>query len=449
MDRREFLHTGIMATLAAKVLGDVTLAQGGQQATPPAGGAAASGAAAQPAGTPAPRKLIMDCYTRNLHWLRDPDQIAEAAIEMTCGGIQPTVGAYPAHIDATKVTTELPAFVKTMQKHGLRVKQIRGGNQTSADAAGLEAMVAAMGQAGATHYWCGTDQYDLTKPILPQLDAIKKKVEGFVALNQKHGTTLMYHTRAGANSVGSVVWDLLYVMKDFDPKYVGFHWDTGHMSHHGSNMWELLMRTAGPYVAAVSWKDRTNEQNLGFLGEGGPFPGPDPTAAAAAQAAAGGRGRGRGGNQAPAAGAPGAGAPAARGGAPGQAGAGAGRGEGGVGEGEAPGGGRGRGGRGRGGGGPREFPLPLAGNTFARGGGWTSVMVPMGTGVVDIFRYARVLRDIDFNGPMELQAEYPNGGAQSGADKLTLPREMVIGNLKRDVLTIRAALQQSGTGLSC
>jgi hypothetical protein len=76
-------------------------------------------------------------------------------------------------------------------------------------------------------------------------------------------------------------------------------------------------------------------------------------------------------------------------------------------------------------------------------------MVPMGTGVVDIFRYARVLRDIDFNGPMELQAEYPNGGAQSGADKLTLPREMVIGNLKRDVLTIRAALQQSGTGLSC
>ena len=105
-----------------------------------------------------------------------------------------------------------------------------------------------MGQLGVTHYWLGTDNYDLTKPILPQLDAIKTKVEQFVKLNQKHGTTLMYHTRAGANSVGSVVWDLLYVLKDFDPKYVGFHWDTGHMSHHGSDMWETLMRTAGPYV---------------------------------------------------------------------------------------------------------------------------------------------------------------------------------------------------------
>jgi hypothetical protein len=49
---------------------------------------------------------------------------------------------------------------------------------------------------------------------------------------------------------------------------------------------------------------------------------------------------------------------------------------------------------------------------------------------------------------MELQAEYPNGGSENGSDYLTLPRAQVIGNLKRDVLTIRAAFQQSGTGLT-
>ena len=74
--------------------------------------------------------------------------------------------------------------------------------------------------------------------------------------------------------------------------------------------------------------------------------------------------------------------------------------------------------------------------------------MPMGTGLVDIFRYAAAVRDIGFNGPMELQAEYPNGSSESGSDKLTLPRAQVIGNLKRDVLTIRAAFQQSGTGLT-
>ena len=72
----------------------------------------------------------------------------------------------------------------------------------------------------------------------------------------------------------------------------------------------------------------------------------------------------------------------------------------------------------------------------------------MGSGLVDLFRYANVLRDIGFNGPMELEAEYPNGGAESGNDKITLPRAQVLGNLKRDILTIRAAFQQSGTGLS-
>jgi len=75
-------------------------------------------------------------------------------------------------------------------------------------------------------------------------------------------------------------------------------------------------------------------------------------------------------------------------------------------------------------------------------------MVPMGEGMVDIFRYAAVLRDIGFSGPMELEAEYPLGGVERGADRITLPREQVIGALKRDVLTIRAAFQQSATGLS-
>jgi sugar phosphate isomerase/epimerase len=337
MDRREFLHASVVATLAGKVLGDATLARAQAPASRPASGAPA----------PAARRLIMDAYTRHLHWIRSADEIAETAIAMTCGGVNPTIQPHPGHINPANVATELPAFVKTMQKHGLRVTQVRGGGQTQVDAA-VEAMVGTMAQLGVTHYWLGTDTYDLTKPIVPQLDAIKAKVERFVALNRKHRTTLMYHTRAGANAVGSVVWDLLYVLKDFDPKHVGLHWDTGHMSLHGANMWELLMQTAGPYVVAIGWKDRAGEQR-----------------------AVGGR-----------------------------------------------------------------------------GGRTSSAYVPMGTGLVDIARYAAVMRDIGFDGPMELEAEYPNGGSENGADTLTLPRSQVIENLKRDVVAIRAGLEQSGTGLA-
>ena len=45
---------------------------------------------------------------------------------------------------------------------------------------------------------------------------------------------------------------------------------------------------------------------------------------------------------------------------------------------------------------------------------------------------------------MEIQAEYANGGAGNGLDKITLPREQVLGAMKRDLLTLRAVLGPAG-----
>ena len=95
-------------------------------------------------------------------------------------------------------------------------------------------------------------------------------------MNQKHRIKLVYDTAPGAASVGGVVLDLLPIMKAFDPRYIGFHWDTGHMALHGDGMWETLMRHAGPYVAAIGWRDRGWVQDLGLKGEGGPYAGPYP-----------------------------------------------------------------------------------------------------------------------------------------------------------------------------
>jgi hypothetical protein len=452
MDRREFFQKSLIATVASRVLSDITLAQ----AVPPAAG--------QGVGATQGRHLVLDAYARHLQWIRNTDELAEAAVDLTCGGVCPLIQSYPGHVNPANIKTDLPAFVSTMKKHGLRVKQVRGGTETQVDA-GVDTLLGTMQQAGVTHYSLGTDTYDLTKPIMPQLDAIKMRVDQFVRLNQKYGTTLTYYTAAGGNAVGAVVWDLLYVLKDFDPRHVGFHWDTGSMARHGNDTWELLMRTAGPYVAAMSWQDRSWVQELPLKGEGGPYPGPGGTAAAA-----GGRGRGgappaggRGGPVAPAgagAGAPPAGAAGAAAGPGGREAGAPPAGAGGRGAavaadpaagGEdvpAAGGRGGRGGRGGGGAaGAAGMPRPLATEIFARGGGWTAPYVPMGTGTVDLFGYAKVLRDIGFDGPSELVAAYPNGGAEAGADKITLPREMVLGSMKRDILTLRAAVAQSGSGL--
>jgi sugar phosphate isomerase/epimerase len=456
VDRRQFLHRGLGATFVSPLLSDLAFAQP-QTPAPPA---------ARPAVL-SPRKLVLDVYTKQLQWMRSADDVAQAAIEMVVHGVCPTVEAYPGHIDPAKVTQELPAFVNRIRGHGLRVTQFKGPDVseiTAANAVNVEAMVGAAAQAGLTHYQLGGYTYDLSKPLNPQLDAIKLRVDKFVRLNQKHGMTLVFNTASGPTAVGANVLDLLSVLKNFDPRYVGFHWDTGHMALHGDTMWEPLLRLAAPYVLAIGWRDRGWKQDLGLLGEGGPYMGPYPRVEplvtqpdgsaipgtpAPAGAAAGGRGGGRGRaggpgpdpNAAPA-GARGVGNPD-DGGPPAPAGRGPARG---------PANSAGAGSiddtnplfKSKDG----EMPKRPIGGKNAKGAGWSAPDTPMGTGALHIPHFAAVLREIGFNGPSELQSEYAGmGGAESGADKIDRPRQWVIGMLKRDVLTIRKSFEMAAAGL--
>ena len=453
MDRRQFLQGGLGAALAGPLFADRASAQ------PPAPSRAAEILAAyKPA--PITRKLVLDAHSRSLHWVRTADEVAEAAIEMVCGGVCPTVQEHPGHIDPARVAQELPAFVKRVRSHGLRVTQIAGPPIKDVTEPNAERIIGAAAQAGCTHYTFGGYTYDFAKPIAPQLDAIKLRLDKFVSLNQKHKIALVYTTAPGPTAVGGVVLDLLPVIKSFDPKYIGFHWDTGHMALHGDGMWETLMRLAGPYIATVGWRDRGWVQDLALKGEGGAYPGPSPRVEPLVTLPDGSAMPG------PAA-APGA----ARGGGGRAAGRGAGGGRGGRGAGEGGEEGPPQGGRRGGGpaGGPAnsagagsidannpvfrsldgEMPKRPIGGMNAKGGGWSAPYVAMGTGIVHIPRVATVLHEIGFNGPSELQSEYPGiGGAESGADKITRPRQFVIGMLKRDVITIRKAFEMANTGVA-
>jgi len=444
MDRRQFLQGSLGVTIAAPLLAELAAAQG-----PPA---APVSQAPPPNPYPAPaitRKLILDANTRTLQWMRSADEVAKAAIELTCGGVCVNINSYPAHVDPAKVKTELPAFVSRVRAAGLRVAQIKGPDLTNPDDPSVEAIVGTAAQAGCTHYTLGNFTYDPARPMMAQLDALKPRIEKFVRLNERHKMTLMFDTNPTPNAVGAVVWDLLYVVKDFDPKFVGLHWDTGNMALHGNAMWEILMRTAGPYVAGIGWRDREWQQDIGLKGEGGAFPGPVARAGGAGGRAGAPGAAGAGGR----AGAPparGAGAAGAAGvpGAAGGRGAAAGADGGGPAEGgDGPPAARGGGGGGRG---AANFEMPhrpLSG-LIARGNGWSAPVVMMGTGIVDVTRIAAILKDINFAGPSELESEYSwLGGVETGQDKLARPRQFVIGLMKRDVLTIRKAFEMAANGL--
>ena len=218
MNRRELLRAGVVAVAAAAVARPLV--------------------AAQPAGLSV--RLNLDAYSRTLHWLRTPGEVAEACHEIGNTTIDLTVRPGSGHVDPAKVATDLPAFMKGLRAGGVEVSMITP-NITEAEDANAEATLDAASALGIHYYWWGAFRLDETKPYWPQLDALKTKVEKIAKLNEKYSMKAMAHPRDGAASVSGAFFDLLYVLKDFDPRWVRFQYDTHHLAQAFDSGWVQII----------------------------------------------------------------------------------------------------------------------------------------------------------------------------------------------------------------
>jgi sugar phosphate isomerase/epimerase len=361
MDRRELLKTGA-AVAAASMVANPALAQ-------------------------APKKVQLSAYSRTLHWLRKPEEVAAAIREIGNKSVDLTVRSGSGHVDPEKVKTDLPTFVKGLRAGGIEVSMI-APTITDATDANAEAVLDAASNLGIHHYWWGTYRYDETKPYWPQLDALKPKVAALAKLNEKYGMKAMAHPRNGSGSVSGSFFDLLYILKEFDPRWVSYQYDTGQLMQARADVWVSQIRLGAPYIGGFVWKDSVIE----------PINSPNPDDAFRA-----------------------ANPPAQQGPSDG-AGVGAGRG------GAAAGGRAGRG-----------------ANPNADTPRWRSRQVPIGTGLVDVKLVCQALKDINFDGPMECEPEWPQlGGADQGATSLTISRDQCIALLRRDRVAVQTAMDAIG-----
>ena len=287
----------------------------------------------------------VDIYSRHLQWLRTGDEVGAAAREMGYDGVDITVRPYPGHVDPARVKQDLPPFVRAVRSHGVMVRAITCPIADVSSPHAEEILDTAAG-LDIRHYWWGSFQYGKGQPIMPQLDALKPRVAKLAVLNAKYGMTAMYHTYGGEHTVGDKVmvggpmWDLLYVLKDFDPKLVGLHYDSCHMTNAGGfRTWELNLRLAGSYVRGVSMKDSLQEK--------------------------------------------------------------------------------------------------------AADGHWFPHYMPLGRGNVELTRMMSVLREINFDGPIEIQPEHMKGAAGEGMDKLEEPRGETLKIMQEDLRVLRAAMLAS------
>lgn len=361
MNRRDLLRLGT-ATVVASALCKAAF----EQTTPPT-----QAAPAPPANFP------LDVYSRSLQWLRTPQEVARAVIDTGAQSLDLTVMPYPGHVDPTKVKTDLSLFVEGLKKGGVTVSAITCPI-TDADSPNAEQILASASSVGIHHYsWSGF-KYDDKRPYRAQLDALKPRVARLAKLNEKYGMKALYQPQAG--DVGTVFFDFLDVLRNFDPRFASFRYDTGALLQANPQNAELQLRLGAPYIGGLALNDAVVKLELPVWNEG-PFTAP-PKSLVGASMGSGDNGGTDGGDSLAI------------------------------------------------GGGGRPLPYHFR-------------QVPVGTGMVDFELIGKVLKEINFSGPAECQSDWPLGGAEEGNDKITMPLLEVLSQIKHNRLMIDRAFASS------
>lgn len=76
-------------------------------------------------------------------------------------------------------------------------------------------------------------------------------------------------------------------------------------------------------------------------------------------------------------------------------------------------------------------------------GKWAPKSVPLGEGMVDFKTYFKLLKDTGTEVPICLHLEYPLGGADQGADKITVNENVVFDAMKRDLQRAKELWQEA------
>jgi sugar phosphate isomerase/epimerase len=205
-----------------------------------------------PAATPAPAKTHLCLVSRHLQWA-DVQEGAAAAVEGGCQAVAWTIRS-GAHILPQNVERDLPRAVETARKAGLEAPMVITAI-VDARSERVEAILDTMRGLGIRHYRAAPFRYDLNADLVPQIEALRPRIAGLATLNEKYGTTAMYHTHSATGSVGGGVWDLWLAVKDFDPQLVGINYDLGHATIRGGTGWVETSRIAHRHVRGLSVKD--------------------------------------------------------------------------------------------------------------------------------------------------------------------------------------------------
>ena len=202
-------------------------------------------------------KLKLDAYSRTMHWLRKPEEVAQLCHEIGNTTIDLTVRAYPGHVVPDRVKTDLPPFVKRLRENGINVT-VMASDIVSANAPDAEAILDTASSLGVHHHWWRGMMVDPSLMYRQQIESLKPRVAAWARLNERYGMKGMYHP---TGSFGSGFADIMELVRNFDPRYISIQYDTGNFQQINQQILAQHLRIAGPYLGGIAFKDFVFEKN--------------------------------------------------------------------------------------------------------------------------------------------------------------------------------------------
>ncbi len=213
-------------------------------------------AAAAPAfavTAPGPRKNKLCAFTKHLQGLSF-DQIADIAAEVGLDGIEAPIRP-KGHVEPERVTEDLPKLADALKKRGLEITIMTSGiNQVSKEQ-NTEQVLRTAKALGIKRYRMLYFKYDLTKPILPQIDEWRPMIKDLVQMSTEIGIQPLIQNHSGKDYFAAPIWDAFSIMKDYEPKHFGFAFDIYHATVEGGLSWPLNMALIGEHLQCAYFKD--------------------------------------------------------------------------------------------------------------------------------------------------------------------------------------------------
>ncbi|MEY4945895.1 MAG: hypothetical protein RIR22_596, partial [Planctomycetota bacterium] len=165
---------------------------------------------------------------------------------------------YP--IEPANVLLELPKFAAIMKQNKLDIPLVSAPTSlVDAESKEAKSLFEACALAGVPMIKIGYFTYKGN--FSDDLQAARKKLQGFAKLAQQTKVKVVYHTHSGAN-IGNNAVSLKELLTDFDPHHVGAFADTGHLAVNGGPI-KMELEILRPWLSIIAIKDILWEQAKG------------------------------------------------------------------------------------------------------------------------------------------------------------------------------------------